>query len=134
MFKEFFDALLEGKVLGIKCKDCNSYSILKSTCDNCGSKNVEKVELSNKGVIRTFTTTYVAPAGYDKECPYVVAFVELEEGCWLVGRLDIDTKLADEIGQDLIGKEVEIYGKEFPNEPYYPDKKRRVVPMFKLIS
>ncbi len=132
-FAEFFDALLEGKLIGVRCKDCGAYSCPpKATCDNCGSRNLERVELSGRGTIATFTTTYVAPAGYDKEAPYVVAMVELKEGPWIVGRLDIDAKLADEMGQELIGKPVSVYGKEMPAEPFYPDKSRRIVPYFKL--
>ncbi len=132
-FAEFFDALLEGKLIGVRCKDCGAYSCPpKATCDDCGSRNLERVELSGRGTVATFTTTYVAPAGYDKEAPYVVAMVELEEGPWIVGRLDIDAKLADEMGQELIGRPVSVYGREMPTEPFYPDKKRRVVPYFKL--
>ncbi|AGK61582.1 putative nucleic-acid-binding protein containing a Zn-ribbon [Archaeoglobus sulfaticallidus PM70-1] len=131
-FKEYFDALLEGKLLGLKCKDCGAYTCPpKAVCDSCGSRNLEKVQLSGKGVIRTFTTTYIAPAGYDKEVPYTVAMVELEEGPWIVGRLDFDK--ADEVGQGLIGEEVEVFGKEMPTEMFYPDKKRRVVPYFRLL-
>ncbi len=130
-FKEYFDALLEGKLLGLKCSDCGAYTCPpKAVCDSCGSGNVERVELSGKGRITTFTTTYVAPVGYDKEVPYTVAMVELEEGPWIVGRLEIEN--ADEIGQELIGEEVVVGGKEFPTEMFYPDKKRRVVPVFRL--
>lgn len=132
-FVDFFNALLEGKLIGQKCLDCNSYTCPpKATCDNCGSRNLEAVELSGNGVIKTFTTTFVAPAGYEKECPYVVALVELEEGPWIVGRVDIDPQEAERMGQELIGKKVRIYGKEFPTEPFYPNKEKRVVPMFKL--
>ena len=134
-FKDFFNALLEGKLIGQKCKDCGEYTCPpKATCDNCGSRNLETVELSGKGRIATFTTTYVAPSGYDKEAPYVVAMVELEEGPWIVGRIDIDPTDAEELGQALIDKKVEVYGKEMPTEPFYPDKERRVVPMFKIIE
>jgi hypothetical protein len=134
-FQEYFDALLEGKVLGLKCNDCGAYTCPpKAVCDNCNSRNLEKAELSGKGRIMSFTTTYIAPAGYDKEVPYVVAMVELEEGPWIVGRLDIAGEKADEIGQDLIGEEVAVSGKEFPTEMFYPDKKRRVVPVFKLLT
>jgi len=132
-FTEFFNALLEGKLIGQKCKDCGAYTCPpKATCDNCGSRNLEKVELSGKGTIKTFTTTYVAPSGYEKEAPYVVAMVELDEGPWIIGRIDIDPKEADELDQALIGKRVSVFAKEFPVEPFYPDKSKRVVPMFKL--
>jgi hypothetical protein len=131
-FKGFYDFLLEGKLLGLKCLDCGAYTCPpKAVCDNCGSRNLERAELSGRGRIATFTTTYIAPAGYDKEVPYTVAMVELEEGPWIVGRLEIEN--ADEIGQDLIGEEVEIGGKEYPTEMFYPDKKRRVVPVFRLL-
>ena len=133
MFKEFFSALMEGKLIGVKCKDCDEITCPpKSTCNNCGSRNLEKIELSGKGKIVSYTVTYVAPLGYDKEVPYVVAVVELEEGAWIVGRLDVDAKMADK--EDLIGKRVEVYGKEFPMEQFYPDKQRRVVPMFRIVE
>ncbi len=133
MFKEFFSALMEGKLIGVKCKDCDEVTCPpKSTCNNCGSRNLEKIELSGKGKIVSYTVTYVAPLGYDKEVPYVVAVVELEEGAWIVGRLDVDAKMADK--EDLIGKRVEVYGKEFPMEQFYPDKQRRVVPMFRIVE
>ncbi len=132
-FTEFFNALLEGKLIGQRCKDCGAYTCPpKATCDNCKSRNLEKVELSGKGTIRSFTTIYVAPSGYEKEAPYVVALVELDEGPWILGRIDIDPKEADELDQALIGKRVSVFAKEFPVEPFYPDKSKRVVPMFKL--
>ncbi|MET1125030.1 MAG: Zn-ribbon domain-containing OB-fold protein [Archaeoglobaceae archaeon] len=132
-FRDFFDKLLEDKLIGQRCRDCGKYTCPpKATCDACGSRNLEIVELSGKGRITTFTTTYVAPAGYEKEAPYVVAMVELDEGPWLIGRLDISAEEAEELGQSLIGKRVTVYGREMPSEPFYPDKQRRVVPFFRL--
>ncbi len=85
-FVDFFNALMKGKVIGQKCRDCGSYTCPpKATCDSCGSRNLEAVELSGEGVIRTFTTTYVAPSGYTDEAPYTVAMVELEEVRGLLG-------------------------------------------------
>lgn len=132
MFKEFFDGLLEGKLIGVRCKDCGDIICPpKSTC-SCGSRNLENFELSGRGKIVSYTVTYVAPLGYDNEVPYVVAMVELDEGTWIVGRLDVDAEIAER--EDLIGRRVEVFGKEFPTEQFYPDKRRRVVPMFKLID
>ncbi len=133
MFKDFFSALMEGKLIGVKCKDCEEITCPpKSTCNNCGSRNLERIELSGKGKVVSYTATYVAPLGYDGEVPYVVAIVELDEGAWIVGRLDVDAEKADK--EDLIGKRVEVYGKEFPTEQFYPDKQRRVVPMFRIVE
>ncbi len=133
MFKDFFSALMEGKLIGAKCRECEEITCPpKSTCNRCGSRNLEIVELSGKGKIVSYTVTYVAPLGYDREVPYVVAIVELDEGAWIIGRLDVDAEKAD--NEDLIGKRVEVYGKEFPTEQFYPDKQRRVVPMFRVVE
>ncbi len=133
-FTRFFDALLEGKLIGMKCADCGAYTCPpKASCDNCGSRNLEEVEMEKRGVIKTFTTTYVAPSGYEDEAPYVVAFVELREGAWIVGRLDIDAEVAEEMNQELIGREFELFAKEAKPDPFYPDKKRRVIVSFRLL-
>jgi uncharacterized OB-fold protein len=93
---------------------------------------LEKVQLSGKGKVVSYTVTYVAPMGYENEVPYVVAMVELDEGCWILGRLDVDAEVAEK--ENLIGKRVEVYGKEFPSEMFYPDKEKRVVPMFRIVE
>ncbi|MEM0351121.1 MAG: Zn-ribbon domain-containing OB-fold protein [Archaeoglobaceae archaeon] len=131
MFLEFFNALMEGKLLGMKCRDCGNYTCPpKHTCNVCSSMNLEKVVLSGRGVVKTYTVTYVAPMGYEKEAPYVVALVELEEGPWIIGRLDVDPKFAEE--NDLIDRKVTVFAKEMPSEMFYPMKDKRIVPYFKL--
>jgi len=82
----------------------------------------------------TFTSTYIPPSGYEKEAPFVIGMVKLEEGPWIIGRIDIAPGKADELSEKLIGREVEVSGKEFPSEQFYPDKDRRVVPIFKIIG
>lgn len=131
MFIEFFNALLEGKLLGMKCRDCGAYTCPpKYTCNSCSSRNLEKVSLSGKGTIKTYTVTYVAPMGYEKEVPYVVALVELEEGPWIIGRLDVDARMAEE--NDLTEKRVRVFAKEMQSELFYPMKDKRIVPYFRL--
>jgi len=133
LFKEFFKELIEGRLIGLKCEECGYVTCPpKSTCDKCRGKKLKRVQLSGKGRIVSYTTTYVAPMGYEKETPYVVAMVELDEGCWILGRLDVDPERAEK--DDLIGKRVEVYGKEFPSEIFYPDREKRIVPMFRIIE
>ncbi|KXA90336.1 nucleic acid-binding protein, partial [candidate division MSBL1 archaeon SCGC-AAA259D14] len=97
-----------------------------------GSRNIEKATLSGEGKIRTFTTTYTPPLGYEEEGPYVTALVELEEGPWVPGRIDIDPEKADERGQKLLNEKITVHGEEAETEDFYPDKNRRVIPIFKL--
>ncbi|MHC1584990.1 MAG: Zn-ribbon domain-containing OB-fold protein [Candidatus Syntropharchaeia archaeon] len=129
-FKKFFDALKEGKLIGYRCKDCGEYTCPpQSTCQECGSDNLEVAELKTRGEIKTFTTIFVAPAGLENEAPYIVCDVETEDGPWIIGRLDYDPEKAD---QELIGRKVRIGYRELPAEKFYPDKERRIVPFFEL--
>jgi len=131
MFAEFFENLKDGRLIGLKCKDCGAVTCPpKNTCNQCSSRKLEKVLLSGKGVIKSYTVTYIAPMGYEKEAPYTVALVELEEGPWIVGRLDLDSQSAEK--EDLVGKRVSVYAKEMPTEMFYPDKNKRIVPYFKI--
>ncbi|HAG09429.1 MAG TPA: nucleic acid-binding protein [Desulfotomaculum sp.] len=119
-YKQYFNALKEGKLLGLKCNDCGSYTAPpKLCCDKCGSISIEVVSLSGKGVIKTFTVIRVSPEGY--EAPYIVAMAELEEGPWLMGNLinvDPDKAKMD----NIIGKKVTVSAKVLPKMNYTPDE------------
>ncbi len=132
MFTEFFNELMEGRLVGLRCRDCGGITCPpKSTCDWCKGRNLEKVELSGYGKVVSYTTIYVAPMGYENEVPYVVALVELDEGPWIIGRLNVDAEVAER--ENLVGKRVKVYGKEFPSEIFYPNKEKRVVPIFEIV-
>jgi hypothetical protein len=129
-FKAFFDGLEEGKLIGLKCKDCGKYTCPPQiSCQECGGDNLEPAELERSGVIRTFTTIFIAPMGLEDEAPYIVCDVETDDGPWIIGRLDYDPEKAD---QDLLGKKVSIGFQRLSKERYYPDKERRAVPLFKV--
>lgn len=132
MFAEFFKILKEeGKLLGLKCRDCGTITCPpKNTCNQCGGRKLEKVLLSGRGTIRSYTVTYIAPMGYEKEAPYTVALVELEEGPWIVGRLDLNPDIAER--EDLIERRVSVFAKEMPSEMFYLDKSKRIVPYLRL--
>ncbi|HZK18230.1 MAG TPA: Zn-ribbon domain-containing OB-fold protein [Clostridia bacterium] len=103
--KQYFEALKEGKLLGLKCGECGSITAPpKACCDNCAGIDLEVVGLKGKGEIKTYTITRVAPEGL--EAPYVVALVELEEGPWIMGNVeDVDLENVDIA---LIGKKVTV--------------------------
>ena len=66
-FKKYSDALAKNKLLGLRCNKCSKYTCPpKMTCQECGSPDLEIIQLSGKGEIRTFTQTFVAPQG--REC------------------------------------------------------------------
>jgi uncharacterized OB-fold protein len=116
-YKTYNDALKKNKLLGLKCNDCGTVTCPpKMTCQECTGTNLEITELSGKGKIATFTTSFVAPLARECEAPYTIVLVELEEGAWIMGNLiDIDPA---KVGMELIGRKVKLGFKVFPGDMY----------------
>jgi len=116
-FKQYNEALKQDRLLGLKCLDCRSITVPpKMACRKCGSTSLEITELSGRGKITTFTTVNVAPEGREKEAPYVIVLVELDEGAWTMGNLTgIDPTRAS---MELLGKRVKMGHAVFPGDRY----------------
>lgn len=116
-FKEYNEALKQNKLLGLKCQDCGTITVPpKMACRKCTSLNMEIVELTGRGKIKTFTTVNVAPEGREGEVPYLIVLIELDEGPWLMGNL-IDTDPGS-ANMELIGKRVKMGHKVFSGDKY----------------
>jgi len=65
-----------------KCRDCGDLRHHpRALCTNCMSSNTEWVKCSGKGKIYTFTVTNQnGAAGFRDSLPYVLAWVEIDEG------------------------------------------------------
>ncbi len=112
---QFFDAVREGRLMGLQCTTCQEYTCPpRMVCQECGSEDVELVELSRRGVIRTFTVSYVAARCFPT--PYVLAMVETDEGPWLMG--NITAVAPDQVSEDLVGRRVEIEWTEVNGDEY----------------
>ncbi|MFC1934920.1 Zn-ribbon domain-containing OB-fold protein [Chloroflexota bacterium] len=78
--------LSEEKIMGSKCKKCGAlYAPPRPICIKCRGIEMQWVEMRGKGKLVAFTciavvTPVMTKAGYDKQHPYVVGVVELEEG------------------------------------------------------
>lgn len=69
----------KGKLFGSRCKKCGDYGFPpRIICKKCYSEEVEKVELSGRGIIHASAVVVNAPLRF--EGPYGVAYVDLEEG------------------------------------------------------
>jgi len=115
-YKEYSEALKENKLLGLKCQECGTITVPpKMTCQKCTSPDMEIVELKGEGKIRTFTTVNVAPEGREDEVPYAILLVELDEGPWIMGNLDIEPEKAT---MEIVGRKVKMGHKVFPGDKY----------------
>jgi uncharacterized protein len=131
LFKDYNDALKQGKLLGLKCAACGAVNIPpKMVCRQCAGADMKVVEVKGDGKILTFTTVFVAAEGREAEIPYVIVMVQLEDGPWIMGNLEgIDPKTAS---MELIGKKVKMGVKVFAGDKYSAGEGAR--PVFTLVA
>jgi uncharacterized OB-fold protein len=128
-FEKFREGLRAGKLLGLKCNDCAGYTAPpQKVCSQCGSENMDIVELSKKGEIQTFTVINVVPEGFQP--PVTVAVAALKEGPWLMG--DIIDINPDDVNMNIIGRQVSIGYKEVPGDMFSAGD--RIALTFKLVG
>ena len=80
-FKEglFEDISGEWALVGGRCRQCEKIIYpLRSVCLNCLSQDMEKLTLSRKGTLYSFTTVHMPSEHF--EPPYVIGWIELPEG------------------------------------------------------
>jgi hypothetical protein len=73
---------------GYRCSQCGKVSLEKPDRCRCGSQAPEAVELSGKGKVYTCTTLHAAAEPFEKDLPFQIAIVELEEGPRLTVRIE----------------------------------------------
>jgi uncharacterized OB-fold protein len=72
---------------GMVCRHCATKAFpQREVCSACGSEAVEPVELSAGGKLYSFSEVHVAPKGF--AVPYVVAYVDLDDGVRLFGQVE----------------------------------------------
>jgi hypothetical protein len=96
--------LREGKLMGSRCQKCGALALPpRPICVSCFSHEMEWVHFNGTGKLAAFTSIVVAPPfmakeGFNKNNPYVVGVVELEEGAKIVGRITgVEAKNPDRI-------------------------------------
>ena len=131
IFKDYSEALKQGKLLGLKCRACGAITAPpKMVCRQCASPDMNIMELKGSGKILTFTTVFVAAEGREAEIPYVIVMVQLDDGPWMMGNLEgIDPKSAS---MELIGKKVKMGSKVFAGDKYSASESAR--PVFTLVA
>ena len=78
--------LKQNKLMGSTCTECSALWLPpRPICLACNSDNLAWTELSGRGILAAYTVIGVGPmpmiaAGYNRNNPYCVGIVELEEG------------------------------------------------------
>jgi len=93
--QEFWDATAEGRFLLKRCDDCGVVIWYpRFLCPDCSSTNTSWFEASGKGTVYSYTVPRRAPGPYREAVPFVVAYVELEEGPRILTNL-VDVAIED---------------------------------------
>jgi uncharacterized OB-fold protein len=96
--------LKEEKIMGSQCQKCGALALPpRPICVSCFGSELEWIQFRGVGKLAAFTSIIVAPPfmakeGFNKNNPYVVGVVELEEGAKIVARITgVDAKKPAEI-------------------------------------
>jgi uncharacterized OB-fold protein len=77
----FWDATASGTLLLPRCEHCDSiFWYPRAVCPSCGNLDVTWIPASGRGSVYSFTVIRRAVPPYAESAPFVVAYVELEEG------------------------------------------------------
>ncbi len=77
----YWQATTEDRLLFRQCADCGEISHPPRTiCPDCFSENTTWIDSSGRGQIYSYTVIRQARGDYGDVTPYVLAYVELEEG------------------------------------------------------
>jgi len=100
-YEQFLNEL---KIMGSKCKKCGAMTLPpRPICISCFGREMEWVEFKGNGKLAAFTSITVAPPymakeGFNRNNPYIVGVVELDEGVKTVARIvGIDAKKPEQI-------------------------------------
>lgn len=77
----FWEAAAQGVLRLPRCRACAAVIWYpRPQCPRCGSSDVEWFAASGRGTVYSFTITRRAGGPYGDAAPYVLAYVELDEG------------------------------------------------------
>jgi uncharacterized protein len=75
-------------LLGEVCPHCDAKIFpARDVCPECGGEAKEPYRFSGKGEVYSYTIMNNAPAGFERNLPYTIALVKLEEGPTVTAQL-----------------------------------------------
>jgi hypothetical protein len=80
--RAYWEGAARGELVLQRCRACGAVQHRpRALCVSCLEGPIEHFVASGRGVVHTFTVTHQNQApGFREACPYVLAYVELEEG------------------------------------------------------
>jgi uncharacterized protein len=86
---QFVDFLAKDEVRGTVCMKCGAkFFPPRNDCDVCLSSDMEWFLVEGEGTLLTYTKAMFAPAGFEKDAPYVLGVAQFPDGTKVFGRVD----------------------------------------------
>jgi uncharacterized OB-fold protein len=87
--RPFWDACRQHRFLLQRCRSCGvAQHYPRGVCARCWGAELEWAESAGRGTLYTFTVVHRSQArGFKDELPYVLAYVELDEGVQVLTNL-----------------------------------------------
>src|SRR5439155_5388620 len=90
--RPFWDATVAGQLSMPRCRACSAFTWPPQPgCGECGNAELEWTQLSGRGRVYSFTVIRQVVGGaaraFEPDIPYVVAWIDLDEGPRLVGNV-----------------------------------------------
>ena len=115
----FWDAAADGRLSLPRCRSCGTYVWYpRGHCTTCHSTDLEWVDVSGRGHIYSFSIIRKAPGPWSEHVPFVLAYVELDEGPRLLTNV-----LTDDVEALAIDDPVEVV--------FHPTPEGRALPRFR---
>ena len=102
----FWDGTAAGELRLQRCLSCDTfYFPPRPFCPTCLSDDVAWERVSGRGTLHSFSVIRRGQGAYAEATPYVLAYVELEEGPRVMTNLLVDPSNLDSLA---IGQQVEM--------------------------
>ena len=84
----FWESLKREDIQVQRCDDCTNHVFYpRALCPHCSSRKLNWTAVSGRGRIYSFTIVQKGPGAFHSDPPYVVALVELDEGCRMMSNI-----------------------------------------------
>ena len=119
----YWDKCKEHELWVRRCNDCNkAYFYPRDLCPDCFSRNTDWIKCSGRGTLHAFGVVVRPPnRAWADDAPYVVAMVDLEEGCRMPTNL-VEVEInPDNLSENInIGMAVEVVWDDRSDEVTVP--------------
>ena len=83
-------------ILGSKCKECHAFFFpSRPKCTKCESSELEGYKFKGTGKVCAYSTIFFPPSELEKNVPYAVAIIKLDEGPKMTAQLVEFNELAE---------------------------------------